>query len=157
MPVINNPIPIIIPASLAPNNGGAKTATERITAKIPTPIRNARDTPECLPETLVVVIARKNFEHNEKYSITHQFDAGAAWENLALEALDDAAAYNHDKLNWIGVCLSPSLSNWAKDNMVNVDSDSTIWHRNIPHKQLPYEGLVLNWPKMIPISNAFQP
>ena len=27
---------------------------------------------------LVVVIARKNFEHNEKYSITHQFDAGAA-------------------------------------------------------------------------------
>jgi nitroreductase len=35
---------------------------------------------------LVVVISRKNFEHNEKYSITHQYDTGAAWENLALEA-----------------------------------------------------------------------
>jgi len=35
---------------------------------------------------LVVVISRKNFEHNEEPSITHQFDAGAAWENLALEA-----------------------------------------------------------------------
>ena len=35
---------------------------------------------------LVLVPCRKNFEHNEKYSITHQFDAGAAWENLALEA-----------------------------------------------------------------------
>jgi nitroreductase len=35
---------------------------------------------------LIVVLARKNFEHNEKYSITHQFDAGAAWESLALEA-----------------------------------------------------------------------
>lgn len=35
---------------------------------------------------LVVVVSRKNFEHNEKPSITHQFDAGAAWENLALEA-----------------------------------------------------------------------
>jgi hypothetical protein len=35
---------------------------------------------------LVVVISRKNFEHNEKYSITHQYDAGAAWENLVLEA-----------------------------------------------------------------------
>ncbi len=35
---------------------------------------------------LVVVISRKNFKHNEKPSITHQFDAGAAWENLALEA-----------------------------------------------------------------------
>ena len=35
---------------------------------------------------LIVVVSRKNFEHNEKYSITHQYDTGAAWENLALEA-----------------------------------------------------------------------
>jgi nitroreductase len=35
---------------------------------------------------LVVVVSRQNFEYNEKYSITHQYDAGAAWENLALEA-----------------------------------------------------------------------
>jgi nitroreductase len=35
---------------------------------------------------LVVAVSRKNFEYNEKYSITHQYDAGAAWENLALEA-----------------------------------------------------------------------
>lgn len=35
---------------------------------------------------LVVIISRKNFEYNEKLSITRQFDAGAAWENLALEA-----------------------------------------------------------------------
>jgi len=34
---------------------------------------------------LVVVISRKNFEHNEKPSVTHVFDAGSAWENLALE------------------------------------------------------------------------
>ena len=37
-------------------------------------------------QQLVVVVSRKNFEYNEKYSITHQYDAGAAWENLALEA-----------------------------------------------------------------------
>jgi nitroreductase len=37
---------------------------------------------------LVVVISRKNFEYNGKPSVTHQFDAGAAWENLALEAVD---------------------------------------------------------------------
>jgi nitroreductase len=35
---------------------------------------------------LVVVISHKNFEHDGKFSITHQYDAGAAWENLALEA-----------------------------------------------------------------------
>ena len=35
---------------------------------------------------LVVIISKKNFEHNNKPSVTHQFDSGAAWENLALEA-----------------------------------------------------------------------
>ncbi|HWR54315.1 MAG TPA: nitroreductase family protein [Bryobacteraceae bacterium] len=35
---------------------------------------------------LVVVASRKKFEYNDKPSITHAFDAGAAWENLAIEA-----------------------------------------------------------------------
>jgi len=35
---------------------------------------------------LVVVASRKLFEFNGKPSVTHSFDAGAAWENLALEA-----------------------------------------------------------------------
>jgi nitroreductase len=35
---------------------------------------------------LVVVISRKNFEHTEKPSKTYQYEAGSAWENLALEA-----------------------------------------------------------------------
>jgi nitroreductase len=35
---------------------------------------------------LIVVVSSKNFEHNGKFSITHQYDAGAAWENLALES-----------------------------------------------------------------------
>ena len=34
---------------------------------------------------LVVLISHKNFEYNSKPSRTHNFDAGAAWENLALE------------------------------------------------------------------------
>ncbi|MBI2743225.1 MAG: nitroreductase family protein [Chlamydiales bacterium] len=34
---------------------------------------------------LVVVISRVNFEHNNKPSVTHSFDAGAAWMSLALE------------------------------------------------------------------------
>ena len=44
---------------------------------------------------LVVVISRKNFEYNEKPSITHQFDAGAAWDNLALEGCDRGIAATH--------------------------------------------------------------
>jgi nitroreductase len=36
---------------------------------------------------LVVIISRKNFEYNGQPSITHQFDTGAAWENLAIQAV----------------------------------------------------------------------
>jgi len=35
---------------------------------------------------LMVVVSRKRFEWNDKPSVTHAFDAGAAWENLALQA-----------------------------------------------------------------------
>ena len=34
---------------------------------------------------LVVVTSRKLFERNDKLAVTYAFDAGAAWENLALE------------------------------------------------------------------------
>ena len=34
---------------------------------------------------LVVIISHRNFEYNNKPARTHSFDAGAAWENLALE------------------------------------------------------------------------
>lgn len=36
---------------------------------------------------LVVIISRNNFEHNGQPAQTHSFDAGAAWENMALEAV----------------------------------------------------------------------
>lgn len=35
---------------------------------------------------LVVVISKTTFDFNGKPSVTHAFDTGAAWENLALEA-----------------------------------------------------------------------
>jgi hypothetical protein len=35
---------------------------------------------------LVVVASNKNFEINGKFSITHKYDIGAAWENITLEA-----------------------------------------------------------------------
>ena len=34
---------------------------------------------------LAVVISRKTFEHNNEPSVTHSYDTGAAWENLAIE------------------------------------------------------------------------
>lgn len=35
---------------------------------------------------LVVLVSKKTFDHNGKPSRTNNFDTGAAWENLALEA-----------------------------------------------------------------------
>jgi len=34
---------------------------------------------------LVVFISRKIFDHNDEPSVTHSYDAGAAWENFALQ------------------------------------------------------------------------
>ena len=36
---------------------------------------------------LVVVVSRKNFEYNEKYSITHQYDAGAAMGEYSFRSI----------------------------------------------------------------------
>lgn len=38
-------------------------------------------------DTLVLVLSRKDFSHNEKPCRTAQFDTGAAWMSLAIEAL----------------------------------------------------------------------
>lgn len=52
---------------------------------------------------LVVIVSRKNFEHNGQPSITHQFDTGAAWENLAIQAVSQGlvthamAGFDYDK------------------------------------------------------------
>ncbi len=35
---------------------------------------------------LMVIISKKTFDHNNEASKTHSFDAGSAWENMALEA-----------------------------------------------------------------------
>ena len=37
---------------------------------------------------LIVMVSRETFEFNGEEAITHSFDTGAAWENLALEAAD---------------------------------------------------------------------
>ena len=37
---------------------------------------------------LILLVSHKVFEHNQKPSITHSLDTGAAWENLALEGLN---------------------------------------------------------------------
>jgi hypothetical protein len=59
------------------------------------------------------------------------------------EALDDAA-YHHDKFNWIGIALSPSLS---RNNGINtLVGSSFTYYPSIPHKNTPYGSLVLNWP-----------
>ena len=49
IPVIRRPIPMIVPARTAPNNGDANTASESIMANMPTPIRKALEPPERVP------------------------------------------------------------------------------------------------------------
>lgn len=52
---------------------------------------------------LALIASRKRFESSEKPAPTHLFDAGAAWENLALEAVSRGLSthamegFDHDK------------------------------------------------------------
>jgi len=63
------------------------------------------------------------------------------------DALDDAA-YHHDKLNWIGIALSPTLSaSKGSNRQLKTAGDSFTYCQSIPHKETPYNGWVLNWPK----------
>ncbi len=36
---------------------------------------------------LIVAVSKNTFDHNEKPSLTHSFDTGAAWENVALQGV----------------------------------------------------------------------
>jgi nitroreductase len=45
----------------------------------------------CKDASALVVVLSKN-EHNGKPSLTHQFDTGAAWENLAIQAVSQGLA-----------------------------------------------------------------
>ena len=63
------------------------------------------------------------------------------------DALDDAA-YHHDKFNWIGIALSPTLSSIKGINaQPKTTDDSFTYCQSIPHKETAYDGWVLNWPK----------
>lgn len=59
-------------------------------------------------------------------------------------ALDDAAYY-HDKLNWVGVSISPTISQTVI-GINNIIGSIFVCYNNIPCKKFTYGGLVLNWP-----------
>lgn len=41
---------------------------------------------------LVLIVSRNTFTHNNQPAATHSFDAGAAWQNMALQATEDGLA-----------------------------------------------------------------
>jgi hypothetical protein len=54
-------------------------------------------------------------------------------DQLIIEALADAA-YNHDKLRWIGVSLSPTLFTRI-NNIDTINTLAVIRYKEIPHKE----------------------
>jgi nitroreductase len=60
---------------------------------------------------LMVVISKKTFDYNGKPDRTHSYDAGAAWENLALQG---------------------SLKGWVVHGMAGFDYDKARAELNIP-------------------------
>ena len=64
-------------------------------------------------------------------------------------ALAESASQN-DKLNWIGVALTPQLAEKAACLMGSsgLSTANAIWYCNVPHKDMQvYRSVVLNWPQ----------
>jgi hypothetical protein len=60
-------------------------------------------------------------------------------------ALDEAAAHNN-KLDWIGIALTPELA--ADISSIKFGTTSAIWFDKVPHKNLKtYRSAVLDWPQ----------
>jgi nitroreductase len=53
---------------------------------------------------LVVLISRKNFEYNGKSSVTHQLDAGAAWEKSSIRSMFQGDSYTWDGRIRLSTC-----------------------------------------------------
>jgi hypothetical protein len=53
--------------------------------------------------------------------------------------------YHHDKLDWVGVSISPTISRRVV-GINNISGKSFVRYDCIPHKEVNYVGLVLNWP-----------
>ena len=89
---------------------------------------------------LIVVVSRKNFEHNNKPSRTHNFDTGAAWENLALEATSKGLVahgmegFDYDKAktdleileDYEVMAMIAVGKKWKKENLPNELQDKEI-------------------------------
>lgn len=101
---------------------------------------------------LLVIIAKKTFDHNEKPSRTHSFDTGAAWENLALEAEARALAihgmegFDYDKARqMLGV-----PDEYDVETMVAIgkkgkkeDLPAALQEREIPSGRKPLAEIVM--------------
>lgn len=84
----------------------------------------------------VGMLLRGDISHGTYY-LSHHLIIG--------EAVNDAA-YNHNKLNWVGVSLSQNLSTKINSFNKSIFTQASIWYDKIPHKDFSYRGLVLNWP-----------
>lgn len=101
---------------------------------------------------LVVVVARTTFEHNGKPSVTRAFDAGAAWENLALEASSRGlVAHGMEGFDYAAAARAVKLSS---DHEVlamiaigkpgrTEDLPAELREREVPSDRRPIEEIVM--------------
>jgi hypothetical protein len=99
---------------------------------------------------LVVVISRKTFEYNGRSPITHQFDAGAAWENLALEAsirgivAHGIEGFDYDRTRR-DLAIPDTLMLWQRSRLAKKDQERSFHQsfkrRNFQMIESPYQKL----------------
>ena len=101
---------------------------------------------------LVVIISRKNFEFNNKPSITHTFDTGSSWENMAIEAsarglvTHGMEGFNYDKAKTdleipddYEVCAMVAIGKKGKKE----DLPEALQKMEVPSSRKPLKELVM--------------
>jgi nitroreductase len=103
---------------------------------------------------LVIVISRKNSYHKDMPQITHSFEAGAAFENLALEAsikglvVHGMAGFDYDKAKellkltdvWAIECMAAIGKRGKKENLPAELQDREIPSDRKPLNEIAFEG-----------------
>ena len=103
---------------------------------------------------LIVVISQKIFEYNGKPSRTHNFDAGAAWENLAIEGasrgfvVHGMEGFDYDKArNVLGIpddydveCMIAVGVKGKKEDLPKELQDKEVPSTRKPLKEIVMEG-----------------
>ena len=112
---------------------------------------------------LVVFVSKRTFDHNDELSVTHSFDTGAAWENLALQAtlkklvVHGMEGFDYEKAR-MALQIPPDFRVEAMAAIgkpgKKEDLPAGLQEREMPSGRRPLAELVIEGPYILPVAGS---